>query len=516
MIQDMKTILTRLFTVAVLMMVSMAVGAQVKVEIDTFTGGVVAEKSQTAPSEDGSVVVTITVTPDPGYMISRDDVMVAATVPPSVAATRSPQIAMMLALAGEDPEDLSQPRDYTFTVEAGFGAWVHTADFRPTTVEEGVYRICIDDNVKWYLWPSVTTDDDGYPYLTTFNGVTAPALDYPSTGVAYEAFDETFSRWRVTPVDADGLTCYQLFNVGLQQYAVWSAAEGLRAVHLEAAPADERHTWFRFDGSFPHVRITPIDAAAGTTLNSKFGDKAFLSASGQANAATGYPNGEPNHNGEGGLIQIYDGTPVWTLEDADNYVSISFQKISESGLVTAALFVPTSNAVLPSGVSAYLVTGIDEQLGIVQLEKVDYLPANTPVLLLATGDVKGFTLLSKRAVANLLTDDEKGRNRLRVGSPTVQPKAYEDYIFFRGEFVMVSGGTLSTGKVFLDMYPEKVARSRGVVGIGDASQTTGMAGCQSCPQASVRGWYTLTGSRISGRPTKKGIYLYDGKKQIVR
>ena len=252
------------------------------------------------------------------------------------------------------------------------------------------------------------------------------------------------------------------------------------------------------------------------TLNSKFGDKAFLSASGQANAATGYPNGEPNHNGEGGLIQIYDGTPVWTLEDADNYVSISFQKISESGLVTAALFVSTTDAVLPSGVSAYLVTGIDEQLGIVQLEKVDYLPANTPVLLLATGDVKGFTLLSKRAVANLLTDDEKGRNRLRVGSPTVQPKAYEDYIFFRGEFVMVSGGTLSTGKVFLDMYPEKVARSRGVVGIGDASQTTGMAGCQSCPQASVRGWYTLTGSRISGRPTKKGIYLYDGKKQIVR
>ena len=63
--KDMKTILTRLFTVAVLMMVSMAVGAQVKVEIDTFIGGVVAEKSQTAPSEDGSVVVTITVTPDP-------------------------------------------------------------------------------------------------------------------------------------------------------------------------------------------------------------------------------------------------------------------------------------------------------------------------------------------------------------------------------------------------------------------------------------------------------------------
>ena len=29
------------------------------------------------------------------------------------------------------------------------------------------------------------------------------------------------------------------------------------------------------------------------------------------------------------------------------------------------------------------------------------------------------------------------------------------------------------------------------------------------------GWYTLEGYKLSGRPTKKGVYIYNGKKYVI-
>jgi len=29
-------------------------------------------------------------------------------------------------------------------------------------------------------------------------------------------------------------------------------------------------------------------------------------------------------------------------------------------------------------------------------------------------------------------------------------------------------------------------------------------------------WYTLNGRRLQGKPTTKGIYIYKGKKQIIK
>ena len=515
----MKT-LTRIYAVALLMMISMGARSQVRVDIDTFTGGTVSEKSQSDPGEDRSVRVTITVTPDDGYEIAKSDVMVAATLPTERVSTRSPQIAMMLGLEGDDPDDLTQPRDYTFTVDDGFGAWVHTANFHrqqtQQTIESGIYRIShASGNETWYLWPSVTTDADGHPYLTTFNDISAPALDYPSKGVAYDAFGEAYSLWQVTPVEADGTTYYQLFNMGLQQYVVWSDVQGEKAVHLEASPADVTKTWFRFDGDYPNGLITPSEAAAGTTLNSKAGDKPFLSSSGEANAAAGYPDGEPDADGNRGLMQIYVGTPVWTLEPTETFAPIQFEKTSDDGEEAAAPYVPPVDMALPTGVTAYFVTGVDLQAGVVLLQELDYLPQGMPVLLLADADASGFVIQPKGEDIPSLTDEEIDSNRLRIGSPTSQPKAYEDYIFFRGEFVMVSGGTLSTGKVFLDLSSEEAAATRSVLSFGDGNGTTAIESPHRQPSLHP-GWYTLDGHRLNTRPTRKGLYIMAGKKVWIK
>ena len=120
----MHDALIRLLSVALLLLMGVDSRGSVDVVIDTFTGGTVVEKSQGEPADDGSITVTITVTPASGYEIAKEDVMVAATLSPeNHAGTRAPGIALMLELSGEDPDDLSQPRDYSFTVGAGLGAY---------------------------------------------------------------------------------------------------------------------------------------------------------------------------------------------------------------------------------------------------------------------------------------------------------------------------------------------------------------------------------------------------------
>lgn len=115
----------KLFGIALMLMVSMVVNAQVEVTIDEFTGGTIVEKSQV------DRVVTITVTPAAGYAIGKSDIVVVPTVNPNSSFTRTdgPSLAEPLTLEGDDPKDLSEPRDYTFTVPEEFGAWVKEAVF---------------------------------------------------------------------------------------------------------------------------------------------------------------------------------------------------------------------------------------------------------------------------------------------------------------------------------------------------------------------------------------------------
>ena len=129
----------RLFSVALLVIFSIAAGAQVKVLFgengdETFKsdGGTIKEKGQTKPDENGLVTVTITVTPNKGYTIKSGDITVVSTYPPSGSRTdtRSPEIAAPLILLGSDPKDLSAERDYTFIVGSSLGAWVKEANFK--------------------------------------------------------------------------------------------------------------------------------------------------------------------------------------------------------------------------------------------------------------------------------------------------------------------------------------------------------------------------------------------------
>ncbi|MBQ6378751.1 MAG: hypothetical protein IJJ56_08155 [Prevotella sp.] len=131
----LKTYMTRIFALALLTMVSMGAWADVKVVYgedgkDTYkwTGGEIT--ASVGEEKGGEVTVTLTVTPDNGYTISKSDIEVYATISPNGTRADDPQISGTLELKGDDPKDLSEKRDYTVTVKSNFGVWVKTANFK--------------------------------------------------------------------------------------------------------------------------------------------------------------------------------------------------------------------------------------------------------------------------------------------------------------------------------------------------------------------------------------------------
>lgn len=176
----MSKTMKRMMILVLLTVVSMGLNAQdekVKVDIGQFEGGVITEKEQsrevTKNEKDEEVVtyrVTITVTPDKGFFITKGDIDVEATLPlpqkdkdtrADHEEEQTTELAGKLELDGDEPEDLSEEREYTFTVEDGYGAWVMAANFHTAAlvlgsdVKEiadgslvGVKSITIENNQK--------------------------------------------------------------------------------------------------------------------------------------------------------------------------------------------------------------------------------------------------------------------------------------------------------------------------------------------------------------------------------
>ena len=324
----------RLFAIVLLTLWSLGLSAQVSVVTQAFTGGTVVENSQSKPADDGSVIVTLTVTPEPGYSIAKSDIKVMATIPLNIKtrATEEIKIGEPLILEGDDPKELTEKRDYSVKVDAPFGIYIMEANF-------------------------------------------------------------------------------------------WIAGA---------------------------VVIRP-----------------------------------------------------------------SFSKSEEKGTEQAAMFSAPSDLALIKGLRAYMVTGVDAEKGKVRLQEIEYLPKEMPVLLIADDPADSYTLPPKPTDIKELADGAK--NLLRIGSATIQPKAFEDYVLHKGKFVMVDGGTLPDGKMFLDLNPNEASKTRGVLDIDIDSGTTGLMIVEAVGGTERdTGWYTIDGHRLSTPPMRTGIYIHNGKKVIIR
>ena len=191
----MKTYMTRILTVVLLMMFSMGASADVKIfygekgeELKTGETKIKADNGTIAieqkASDDGSqTTIYLTFTPETGYTISTDNIEVYAVISPSSSPTRTPEISGDPLKLNEETSKAPEKR-YSVKIDSNLGLWIKKAEFVSgskgnRTDYSGTYYIKSNNDVTYYLCTSTVYYDGNHyansgdmPYLTTAKTVT--------------------------------------------------------------------------------------------------------------------------------------------------------------------------------------------------------------------------------------------------------------------------------------------------------------------------------------------------------
>ena len=448
----------RIWTLALLTIVSMAATAQVKVDLnESYTGGAISV-TQAEPAEDGSVLVTLTVAPAEGYQIAKSDILVVATVPAAGTRESGVSIAGNLELMGDDPKDLTEKRDYTFTVKAGLGAWVKEANFHvveeqpqpgpePQPQEPTTNISAEGASLEWSVSENVLT--------ITGSGSTMDFVEGGSDPLAS-------IRTQITSVVIEkGVT-----GLGANLFA--------RCTSLTSITIDNAETVLTLGaGAIPEGVTVTVPARMLDEYNDTDGWKSLrMAASGTVVGMTGIKFSASNQY--------------------DTYVS-------------------DQSIQVPSVLTAIIITGISSN-GL-ELKEVDVIPAGVPVL------VYNKRNLDKSDYCTSAIDDAtKGgvSSLLTVAKEDTPVALGEAYILHNDVFYYSQAGTIPQGHIYLPNKPNSPdVRTRGSYSLnGDGTTAIDPLYLNKMEGRSV--WYTLDGHQLPAAPTKKGLYIKDGKKVIIK
>ena len=452
----------RMLTLAVLLLISMVVKAQegdptapaVQIALnESYTGGkIVATPGK--PADDGSVVVTLTVTPDEGYYIKKTDIIVVLTRPAEAAGTRDevPSIAEGIALGGEEPKDLTKPRDYTFTVEAGFGAWVKEAKFRSSNE---LYDISSGDkssNVSWKF--------DEEKGVMTIKGE-GSTKDFTAEADPFYMRDQILSvviEKGVTSLGANIFKgCTNLASIKIEN------ASKIITLGEDAIPANER---------------MKLDVPAN-------------------------------------LLNEYKITKGWG--DLPSVAIDSEEKIELKGFTFGAknaydtyAFDGDDGIIVPSILKAYAITDITDD-GLV-LTPVTTLPKGEAVLVYNKEhkDIETYYTAGT-------TEPLKTSSLLRVaGTGGQDVKLGEAYLLHNDVFYFSQEGTIPEGRIYLTMPKSEVSKSRSMYALNGGDGSTAIDSLRFMGTEEEPVWYSLDGRKLNTMPTKKGVYIKNGKKVVIK
>jgi hypothetical protein len=173
---------------------------------------------------------------------------------------------------------------------------------------------------------------------------------------------------------------------------------------------------------------------------------------------------------------------------------------------------------LPEGISAYIISAINGNR--VNAERLDYIPAGVPVLLVAHEEKYGFIVTdANSASVTAITEAQTGYNKLKeVTEGPAHFETREIYVLYKNEFVLNKEGDLALGKVYMD-NPNYGAASpspaRLFIDWANVADIKDIQKNRVLERTSDR-WYTIGGRRLSGKPHAKGLYILNGKKTIVK
>ena len=453
----MKKVMKRICMAALLAIVStaaMADEAVTRVILEkSYSGGTVTA-AQGVEAEDHSVVVTLTVTPDPGYYIRKGDITVQLVRDPAAGSRADSEVpkgdSVVLSYNGDDKadaEDLTLARKYTFTVPGGLNAYVSNAEFQ-STASIGVEGANV----------SCSYDADSKTITITGEGATR---DFGGEGMV-----DPFASVRTTVtsiVVEKGVT-------GLGA-GIFAGCTALKSIKIENAA----QVLTLGEGAIPANEDLKVDVPGNlyNEYQTIDGWKSFAITSSESVVMTNV---------------VFDGS-----NDYDTFVD------------------PEHNLMVPSVLTAFTVKSVGETSVVLSPITDGIIPAGVPVL-----------LLSKSVDSDdIRTSSTEEKGTAKGGQLKAAPKGGKDvksigniYLLYKDKFYLSQTGTIPENGVYLELQAEK-SRSRGVLSIGDDG-TTGIQQIENGLNLEKNGWYTLDGRRLESAPTRKGLYINNGKKVVIK
>ena len=187
----------------------------------------------------------------------------------------------------------------------------------------------------------------------------------------------------------------------------------------------------------------------------------------------------------------------------------------------------------PVGCKAYTVSAVND--GEVTLTPVAglLLPAYTPLLIKRDDTSAALTAIGGAAVTEpesgynattgLVTKAETGFSMLGAAKDADVSNSITagySYALFDGEFLKIDDSTLSipAHRCILTL-PEPLSASRLHININGEATSLSEAKEDSSLftlHSSLSGWYTLDGRKLDKQPTTKGLYIFKGKKVVIK
>ena len=230
---------------------------------------------------------------------------------------------------------------------------------------------------------------------------------------------------------------------------------------------------------------------------------------------------------EGQIVLVGVGTTTITVTYAgdDNYnsTSASYELVVSRALDVAfagtnswASYYATENLTVPTGLTAYVVSQVNETSGVVTVQPIGYIPANNGVLLERAegGDADGY-------VAAPYTGNTSTVTYLLGGSTSATAISSLDsdpvYVLFNDKFKRATSGTIPARRAYLALGATTASTSAPqylTINIVDGN-STGVNDVRS-KMAEVEGdYYDLSGRKLQKKPAKSGLYIQNGKKVYI-
>ena len=216
--------------------------------------------------------------------------------------------------------------------------------------------------------------------------------------------------------------------------------------------------------------------------------------------------------GTGAIVQV-NGLRQYTGSTSTTFTILPPLDISYTGNNRWATYYCSLNLKVPEGLTAYRVSSVNEMTGEVNVQAIDYIPANRAILLQRAegGAASGYTSeLYDGTLATNIYSELWGSNE---ETDVAELDEGTTYVLYNDAFVKTASGKIPARRGYLRLYMPQAPQLNIV--IEDEESATGVNDVRSKMAEVGGGYYNLLGRKLSGKPSKNGLYIMNGKKVVV-